>query len=366
MSTVTQFKCPNCSAELTFNPDKQNFGCEYCRGEFTEKQLLEFQKKMEEEEARLEQSEIKTPEVQTSATAEEEEEFAKGTNLYSCPSCGAEIVSDANTAATFCYYCHNPVILKGRVEGRFRPSDVLPFRLSKEKATEVFNNFAKKKWFIPRDLVSSKQIEKMTGLYVPFWVADADTNIDMSAVGKKVRTWTRGDTEYTETSRFRVERNVDIKYTGVPADGSQKIEDALMEAIEPFDYKDVKPFQMSYLSGFLADKYDVDKDKLYPRIEQRIKSNNESVVNSSVTGYTALEAKRTVNNVRSVSWKYMLLPVWFMTFKYKDRVWEYAINGQTGKVAGELPISKPKLLSFAGIIAAVVTVLGYIGGLLFR
>ena len=243
----------------------------------------------------------------------------------------------------------------------YKPSMVLPFAFNRDEAVDKYKYWAKKKWFIPNDLVSSVQIEKLTGLYVPFWVADSVTSSRLEAIGENKRTWSSGNYRYTETSRYRVIREAQIRYNGVPADGSQKIEDLLMEAIEPFDYSKARPFNMAFLSGFYADKYDVDKEQVLPRIQQRIYANNSSILESTAH-YQTLTGKRQYDRTDTLSWNYMLLPVWFMTFDYKGKLWEYAVNGQTGKVSGELPISKAKLSAFLAVIGIIVTLLILLGG----
>ena len=366
MSTeAKQFHCPNCYAELKFSPGSQQFECEYCRSSFSEAEVKAFQKKYMETEEKYSQDADKTPPEMPLNDVEkrEREKFREETNLYSCPSCGAEIISDSNTAATFCYYCHNPVILKGRVDGMYRPSMVLPFSIDKDNSVDLFKNWAKTKWFTPKDLVSTVQIEKMTGLYVPFWVARSTTSCRLEAVGENVRSWVSGNYRYTETSRYRVIRDAAIDYEGVPADGSQKIEDLLMESIEPLDYTRAKPFNMAYLSGFYADKYDVDKEHVLPRIQQRMYTNNLTMLKST-THYQRLVSERHFDKTEALSWDYMLLPVWFMSFDYNGRIWEYAVNGQSGKVAGELPIDKRKLYATCLIIGILIAALIFFGGYL--
>ena len=361
---VKVYECPNCGADLKFNPDKQRFCCAYCRGEFSPQQINQMYDQVKDQKEQAEKPAAGPMDAEARAKAE----FEENTRLYECPTCGAEIVSDSNTAAAFCYYCHSPVILKGRVDGMYRPSRVLPFAFGKDKAVEYFNAWAKGKKYIPDDLVSAKQIEKMTGLYVPFWVADAMTRSVMTAKGETVRTWTSGNYRYTNTKTFDVFRDVTVEYDGVPADGSQKIEDSLMEAIEPFDYTQTKAFDMAYLSGFYADKFDVNKDRIFDRIKNCMFANNASTIEGSC-GYDKLTNKNFHNNIEKLRWSYMLLPVWFMTFHYKGKVWEYAINGQTGKIAGELPIDDKKLnrhrLFVAAITLLITLAAGYvIGGLL--
>ncbi len=359
-----QFHCPNCYADLKYDPSQHLFTCEYCKSAFNEAEVTDFQRRyMETEQQYSGYNDGQMPPEPDMSDAErrEREQFNEETQLYSCPSCGAEIISDSNTAAAFCFYCHNPVILKGRVDGMYRPSMVLPFDFNKDKAVEYYKNWAKSKWFIPKDLVSSVQIEKLTGLYVPFWVARSSTSSRVEAIGVNTRSWTSGQYRYTETKRYRVVREATINYEGVPADGSQKIDDTLMEAIEPFDYSQARPFNMAYLSGFYADKYDVDKEQVLPRIQQRMYTNNGQMLDST-TSYQSLTQRRQFDRTDTLSWDYMMLPVWFMTFDYKGRLWEYAVNGQSGKVAGELPVSKGKLAAFCVLIAILAALAVFFGG----
>ena len=348
---ASEYKCPNCGADLKFDPTSQSLSCEYCDSSFT---IEEIKKIYAELEA------MPTDE----AVEEAKDEFAEHTQLYYCKSCGAEIMADDQQTALFCYYCHNPVILSGKLSGDYKPNKVIGFRYTREQALDAFKSWCKGRKFVPSDFKSSQQLEKMTGLYVPFWVADCDVDANYRAIGKKERTWTSGEYVYTETKEYRVVRNARVLTKGIPADGESKIDDLLMEAIEPFDYKDVKDFSMSYLSGFFADKYDVDRAGVFPRIRERADKVSRELIHNSVKGYSSIKIENESYNILKTDWNYMMLPVWFMSYKYKDKVYEFAMNGQTGKLAGTPPLSKPKLVAFTSFIGAIVSLILFIGGLL--
>ncbi len=339
------YKCPNCAADLKFSVETQGFKCDYCLSEFTEAEMKELISQKQEQQA--------------DQSAEEQalnDEFEK-TGVYVCKSCGAEVMADENTSATFCFYCHNPVIMSGRVEGEYRPAAVLPFQISREKALDTFADFCKKHKFLPKDFREAARSEKVVGLYVPFWVTDCKVSADMEALGKKTRSWSSGDYRYTETSEFAVERRGTVRLQGLPADGASHIDDELMEACEPFDYSLAKPFSMEYLSGFLAEKYDVDKQGVFPRIQKRAVQATDQIVRSSMTGYDSVSVTHADLRVQQTDWKYMLLPVWFLSYKYGDKVYEFAVNGQSGKFVGVPPLDKKKcmLVSLAvGIVCAIV------------
>ena len=349
---AVQYKCPNCGGELQFKPDKQLFGCDYCFSTFTEEDIKEVCAKNENKS--LDEN-----------VEQEQNEFAEHTNVYHCGSCGAEIISEENTSATFCYYCHEPVILSGRLSGNYRPNRVIGFKITRDKAEEQFKDWCWKKWFIPSDFKTDKQLEKMTGLYVPFWLADCDIKADYRGIGKKTRSWRSGNYRYTETKEYEIIRKADITMQGIPADGASKIEDKLMEAIEPFNYNDAKDFSMSYLSGFYADKYDVEKKDMFPRIRQRAEDGAEKVIKASVSGYSSVMKSSDNYNIVNTDWEYMLLPVWFMTYKYNDKVYSFALNGQTGKIAGTPPFAKGKCALFCGILGVATTIITMLGGYLF-
>lgn len=349
---ATKYKCPNCGAELKFMPQTQDFGCEYCDSHFSDAEIKLICENAEN--SIPDESEVKA-----------KEEFATHTNMYRCATCGAEIIAEDRQTATFCYYCHEPVILAGRLSGEYKPSKVIGFKLTRENAVSKFRDWCSKRRFLPKDFNTETQLEKMTGLYVPFWIADCDLTADYQALGKKVRSWTSGSYRYTETKEFRIVREAKIFTDGIPADGESKIDDLLMESIEPFNYKDAKEFSMSYLSGFFADKYDVDKAAVFPRIRQRATDAAKTIIHNSINGYSSVSPTSERYNIMETKWEYMMLPVWFMTYKYKGEIYSFAINGQTGKLAGTPPLDKKRLKRFcAGIAAACVAAGTLIGGLL--
>ena len=337
------YKCPNCGGELTFKPETQDFGCDFCLSRFTEEEIKKTCAKAE-----------------NSIPDKEQQDFSEHTNLYHCASCGAEIMCDDNQTATFCYYCHEPVILSGKMSGDYKPGKVIGFKRTREDAERQFKDWCGMRHFLPKDFVSAKQLEKMTGLYVPFWVADCSIKADYAANAKIIRSWTSGSYRYTETKEFAVTRKADIYTRGIPADGESKIDDLLMESIEPFDYTQAKDFSMSYLSGFFADKYDVDKAGVFPRIKERANRASMQVINNSIVGYTSVIPIKQDYKILNTDWEYMLLPVWFMTYRYRGNVYSFAVNGQTGKLAGTPPLNKLKLKLVslgAGIAASAIATL---------
>lgn len=345
MSVVQQYKCPNCGATLIWGADSQKLECEYCRGSFTVEQI---------------QSKRPAPSLDENV---DESERTDGLAVYRCSSCGAELIVDENEASTFCMYCHNATVLKGRVSGDFKPSLVIPFKFGKDKAQEKFKEWCKHRWFLPDDFKSEQQLEKIVGVYIPFWLADCKMDGKLTAIGKSVTTWSTGDIHYTKTREYQVEREAEIDFEKLPADASSKAEDALMDAIEPYDYSGIVPFSMTYLSGFGAEKYSVSSDECLPRVRSRAENASFEVMNRSITGYSTTSITSKSFEPKELTWHYTLLPVWFMTYIHNDKRYFFAINGQTGKQAGTPPISYPKLFAFSSLIGIIGAIIGgLIGG----
>ncbi len=253
MDNLLQLKCPNCGASIGFNAASQLFICEFCNSDFTEVEI-NLANGREAELSNDEGISLEKKEYVPEST-----EFADHTNLYLCESCGAEIVADENTAATFCHYCHGTVTLKGRVSGALQPELIIPFKIDKAMAETTFKTWCKKKWFLPKSFSSQGQLEKMVGLYVPFWLADCEVDASAEYDAKKVHSYRSGDYRITNTKIYSASRAATMSYRGIPADGSKKLDDKLMDAVEPFDYNEFLPFSMNYFSGFYADKYDGKK-----------------------------------------------------------------------------------------------------------
>lgn len=333
METIITYKCKNCEAGLIFDAEAQLFKCEFCLSKFTELELndTESAKKAEEK-------------------AKETEDFRKEILEYVCSSCGAEVIADKNTAASFCYYCHNPIVLTDKVSGEFRPTKIIPFKFDKDEAKNTFLRFAKKKWFVPRDYFSGESIDKISGVYYPFWVTDADTDSELRGIGKNVRTWRSGDYRYTETTTYAVGRRGNIHFEDITTSAISTEDKEMLEGILPYPMEDYRDFSMPYLQGYVAKKRDIDREALSSEVKGRMNSYARTILERT-TNYGSLAVNYLDVAVLKSHWEYSLMPIWILTYKKKhktnkkkDKTYVYAMNGSTGKVYGELPVSIPKLI----------------------
>ncbi len=345
MSNVREYKCPNCGGGVTFDSSTQQMKCPYCDTTFevdAVKAFQDAQAEVGEEEFAWEAYD------KNSGTGDWAEGETDGMRQFRCQSCGGEIITDANTAATSCPYCGNAAVIEERLEGMFRPDWVIPFQLDKDAAVAAFAQHIKGKMFLPAAFKTQNNMEEIKGMYVPFWLFDADAKANASYRCTKVRHWSDARYNYTKTSYFAVQRAGDASFRTVPVDGSSKMEDALMESIEPFDYNKKVDFQTAYLSGYLADKYDVDATACQPRANERIKTSMQDMLRETVQGYTTCMPEDCRVRLGRGKTQYALLPVWVLNTRYRDKIYTFAMNGQSGKMIGDLPIDIAKSLLYSG------------------
>lgn len=367
---VISFKCPNCDGELVFSPETQNFKCEYCFSQFSQEELEELEPAVGTQT--VDNGFGGTFEDDTADGADKADENRFGENTaeemqqdavtYSCPSCGAEIVTDNTTAATFCYYCHNPVILSGKLEGKYLPNKVIPFEITKDEAINRFIDYVGRKKFIPRAFFNKKQIECMSGVYFPYWLYNVELEGKMSASARTVRSWRTGDIQHTETKHFHVEREGEIRLQNLTENALQKANAKLASGIMPYDFSKMKDFTMGYLSGFQAERRDIEQREVQGKMQNEMRESAQKLMRETIE-YSSSTVENFHVVPRKEDWFYCLLPVWTVTYKGKDgKVYYYSMNGQTGEVCGELPVDYKKVTMTSLVIAAVVFVLGLIGG----
>lgn len=355
MATLLEYKCPNCGGALNFDSDTQKMNCPYCDAELEMDALRELDEVLKEPQE--DQMHWET-QPQTQWQADEQDRLTS----YVCQSCGGEILCDENTAATSCPYCDNPVVLSGRLSGGLRPDLVIPFQLDKKAAKQALMKHVSKKPLLPKVFKDENHISQIKGVYVPFWLFDADADADVHYRATRVHTWSDSNYYYTQTSHYSVRRAGKLDFSGIPVDGSSKMSNDLMESIEPFDLSGAVDFQTAYLAGFLADKYDISAEDSIPRANDRVKTSICQTLEQTVMGYTNVNTVNSKVKLENSRVRYALYPVWLLDTRYKDKDYLFAMNGQTGKFVGNLPISKGRLFGCWGGIAAAVGLIAWVFG----
>lgn len=359
---ITTYQCPACTGPLHFVGESGRLECDYCGKSydvteierlFSEKEAASIEAQ-EKAEAKQEKEKAAAEEMGVSWDAQE----AAGLRTYNCPSCGAELICDATTAATSCPYCGNPTIVPGQFTGGLRPDLLIPFRLDKQAAINALKMYYRGKKFLPKAFSEQNHIEEIQGVYVPFWLCDCKVEGSASYSATNSRSWKSGNYEITETDYYQVERSGTLGFERIPVDASSKMPDAHMDAIEPYDYSELKAFSTAYLPGFLADKYDVSQQDCLPRIETRAQNSAASELRNSVKGYGAVNVQKQSFRFNSCGMKYALMPVWMLSTKWNGKNFLFAMNGQTGKLIGDLPVDKGKYFAwFAGIAVPLMALI---------
>ena len=356
--SVLEYKCPCCNGVLVFSSQTQNLTCPYCDNEFD----LEAVQVYNESLTSSDEEGFQWDQVETSQWNEEEQSQLR---TFVCPACGGELVTDENTVATFCPYCENPSILPGRVGEGLKPDGVIPFRKSKEDAKAAFLNLCKGKPLLPKMFTEQQRVEKITGIYVPFWLYDCQSQFHGSYKATRVHHRSDSRYNYTITEHYHLARSASAEFAAIPMDGSHKMDNTIMESIEPFDFSKVVNFETAYLSGYLADKYDVESKEGESRIKQRVSASMDSMIQSSLLGYTTVMPASRKLQVQHGKARYVLLPVWMLHTKYQDQTYVFAMNGQTGKMTGTFPICPKRSAMWFGGICAAVTALASVIQMLF-
>ncbi len=356
MNKILEYKCPCCNGVINFDSGIQKMKCPYCDTEFDLETLEGYDEDLKEtaaEEARWEND-----------SESRWEDAEDGINVYVCDSCAGEILCDDTTAATHCPYCDNPIIVKGRLAGDLRPDLVIPFKLDKKMAKDAFSKHLQKKPLLPKAFKSENHIDEIKGIYVPFWLYDTDTNVDARYRATKVRHYSTPTHHCVETRHFSVTRKGGLSFAHVPVDGSTKMADDLMESVEPFDFSEAVDFKTAYLSGYLADRYDVSVEDSQSRAGERIRKSAEDIFRNTVIGYSSVIPEHVSVNMKNGKTKYVLYPVWILNTTYKGKKYIFAMNGQTGKFVGNLPVDMgayfKHLLIGTGIFSAAALAILYL------
>ena len=357
MAVLQEFKCPCCDGAIEFDSNLQKMKCPYCSSEFD----METLKAYDQELSSVPQENMTWD---TAAGTEWTPGETEGLRVYTCNTCGGEIVADETTGASECPFCGNPVVMSGQFAGALKPDLVIPFKVDKKAAIAALQKHYKGKPLLPKVFKDQNHIKEVKGLYVPVWLFDTDANAHVRYKATKTRSWSDSQYNYTETLHYSVVRAGGIGFENVPVDGSSKMDDTLMESIEPFDIRGAVDFHTAYLSGFLADKYDVDAAASIDRANERIKKSTEEAFAETVTGYTSVMPVGSNINLQNGRARYALYPVWILNTLWNGQKFTFGINGQTGKIAGDLPMDKGAFWTWlAGVTAAVtaaVFALGYL------
>jgi DNA-directed RNA polymerase subunit RPC12/RpoP len=381
---VAKYSCKNCGAELFFDPKSGKLHCDYCGSDFdpseyayvpetdqakgAAKDQTVKQGLSEDEINKAKQDGMSEQQAQAAAGGEKATDDSTGDLVvYKCPNCGAEVITSKDTAATTCVYCNRAITLEGNISGQFRPDYVVPFAKTQDEVEAAYHKLCRSSILTPKAFSDKKNIKKIKGMYIPYWLYSFKGDAEISVLGKNIRMYTLGDNEYTETSSYQVDEEVTGNFEHIPADALKKMDNTLMDSIEPFDFSKMKPFNPAYLAGFYTQRWDDKASDNEARAKERAKASLHSEALSKAGNFDE-------TTVRSENFKWSedktesaMMPVWMMYTEYKGKNYIFGMNGQTGKLMGEIPKSLGRILGILGgvfvitqIILMIVRVLGVI------
>lgn len=343
---VTNYQCPACTGPLHYVGESGMLECDYCGSKYSAAEI-------EAMYADKERASADAAPIDRSWGSE-----AENMRAYSCPSCGAELICDATTAATSCPYCGNPTVVPSQFAGTLKPDYIIPFHLGKDAAVNALKQHCKGKPLLPRRFSEQSHLEEVQGVYVPFWLYDGEGDVDATFEMTRSTEYREGKFLVTETQHFRAERSGRVGFEHVPVDASKKMADEYMDSIEPYDYSDLIPFSTAYLPGYLADRYDVSANESAERAERRCRQSCLDAAASTVVGYESCTPLSADVHLKFGRARYALMPVWMLHTKWNGKDYQFSMNGQTGKFIGDLPVSMGKFWAwFAGIFVPLAGVM---------
>jgi uncharacterized Zn finger protein (UPF0148 family) len=384
---TVNYQCPSCGGALRFDGETGRAVCDSCDSSFSSAEVEAYyanKQNRQDQKAQANNSgargipsarDLSTDEDRAAAAANPIGEFlrrvefstdeTKGLVAYTCSSCGAELMCDTTTAVTSCPYCSNPTVAPGQLSGVLKPDYVIPFKKTKDDAIAALKSYYKGKKFLPKEFINQNHVEEIQGLYVPFWLYDGEVFGDAIFDATEIRTWSDSRFMYTETTRYELARAGHMGFVHVPADGSVKMPDAHMDAVEPYDYSEMVPFSMGYLPGFITDRFDVDADECKERIEGRLAKSIELALENTAIGHGSTTTRWCNSQVDYSQISYALLPVWMLHTRFEDADYLFAMNGQTGKMIGDLPTSKGKIAAWFIGLTVIISIIIIILALIF-
>lgn len=399
MSSITELKCPKCGAPMRFDPGSGLFLCDNCGNWEDPKDLSQGSGSQAGKPSQADQSSQTGKPSQTgqssqdgkpsqagqpsAASKKEEEEVgfeaapsdlsgldmnellehvtdsdAADLPVYNCVSCGAEVIAPPEQVALTCPYCRNNIVLTDKVSGKLRPDGVIPFKIQSKDLPAAVRRFYRGKKLLPRRFFSEATMGKVTGVYVPFWVFSGKMSGRLYYRGVIAKTRRSGDYVITDTKYYSLVRDAALDFKDLPVDAGTKMDDRIMDSLEPFDTREAQAFDMRYLAGFTADRFDQTDKDLSERARGRMTSSVQSLTFSqAANGYSKADPRGHSLNA-DLNARYLLFPVYMFDIYHRGQKYHFAVNGQTGKVVGDLPVDSSVSFSYflthAGVVSAAI------------
>jgi len=374
MEQTVSMTCPHCGGKLQFNKESKLVTCDNCSTSFAPYRLLKY--------------DIDDAEDVSFGVEKSEENDHLTVNV--CQSCGAEIMLLDNIAASECPFCGNSILVKKSLTGDYRPKYVIPFQISDDQMKKKLHSYLAKKYYLPSSYKKALLASKINPIYAPYFIYGGDVTAKMEFImntsgngdGQNVglaagtilafmtlvatqghfgdefiTSFSRSDYK-TENALINLNAKLSFHHLGISA--SSELDRNLLTLIEPFNAKEIRPFNSTYLAGYQAKKYDSPLEDVEDTAKAIFSLGMERELDKQYGELTHHTLKVHDIKLRKISANYALYPIYVSNFKWEDKDYQMVMNAQTGKVAMKLPISKKRVV-FAVILNIIFATLLFFG-----
>jgi DNA-directed RNA polymerase subunit RPC12/RpoP len=358
---VHRYPCPSCAADLLYEPRDGFLSCPYCgHKEPIPESVDQVQERSFEQYLQLRPEQLS--------------QLATNALEVKCQSCGATVTFTPPEVARQCDFCGVQIVAQPKsADPILAPEGVLPFRLTQADAVTELRAWLSTRWFAPNALKQFAQPDAIHGVYLPFWTYD--TNTTTHYTGQRGEHYYVTETYYETDSRGQqVARTRQVQHTRwYPASGvvERWFDDVLVPAtvslpehrliaLEPWDLEELKPYEPAFLSGFKAQRYQVDLPQGFERVKEMIKGTIEGDVRSDIGG-DVQRIDELATHYSGITFKHLLLPVYAGAYRFNSKVFQIVVNGRTGEIQGERPYSFWKIAGLVAVVLFVILILVIVG-----
>ncbi len=349
-AAAENFSCRSCGSQMLFDPDTQGLKCEHCGAQ-----------------AEIPAALVEAPEYlynpQTdSYTAPDWE--AVGNKTIHCKNCGAQTVVSSADMTAACPFCGSQYVMdENEITTGILPETLMPFQVSRERAMALFRDWVKRRFWAPRAFKKMRHhINELQGVYIPFWTYDADLYTAYTGQGGRDRTETYTTTDKdghrvtrtrTVTDWYPIAGNEALSFDDEAVCATRRVDRSQLAGAGAFNTKTLRRYSPAFLCGFAAQRYDVGVGEGWQEAGASMQRKMENHV-EQVEGYDHYRQMNFRHRFENVRFKHILLPLWISSYPYKQKVYRFMVNGETGVISGKSPVSACKVAIAALLIAALV------------